>query len=443
MGVRAQQRLMVLTHVLAGDLTLADAASYLRLSERHVRRLADGLAGDRGPAVLVHGNQGRVPINRIDEVRRARLLELADTTYAGFNAEHMADALEEDEPHLAVSAKTLLRLLGGAGVARTRTRRPARHRSRRERMPREGMLVQADGSKHDWLEGRGPELTLVGGIDDATGQLTGGVFREQEDAAGYFLMLAQTIRRFGLPLVLYTDRHGIFRIPSARAPSLAEQLTGQRPLTQFGRALDELGIGWIGAHSPQAKGRVERGWGTAQDRLVSELRRARAATIEDANVVLERYLPRHNGRFGVPAAIDEPAWRGWPGPWPIESVLSCHYPRRVAPDATIAWDGGSMALPRRHDGSAWGRRRVTVEEHVDGSLWVRDGSERHRLAEAPPSAPLLRARTRSRLGDLEPPTTADRPAGTERIPSVGTTPRRPAPDHPWRDGYARRQRRSG
>jgi hypothetical protein len=431
---------MVLTRVLAGELTFGDAAKYLELSTRQVRRLAKGIAGPSGPAVLIHGNRGRVPANRLDPKHRSRIVALAETSYAGFNAAHLADLLVEDEPELAVSARTLQRILADEGLAPSPARRRPRHRHRRERMPREGMLVQADGSRHDWLEGRGPMLTLVGCIDDATSRFPGAVFREQEDAAGYFLVLAQTIRSRGLPLGWYSDRHGIFIKDPARAPTFREQLTGQRSLTQVGRALDELGVAWIGAHSAQAKGRIERNWGTFQDRLVSELRRAGAENLEQANRVLAHYLPRHNERFAVPAAIGEPAWRPWSSPWPVESVLSFHYPRRAAADNTLPWDGRALAIPVA-PGSGTGRRVVIVEEHLDGSLWARDGEAHVRLTEAPPDPPLLRARHRRPLEELALPPDPDRPAVDERPPSAATAGRawRPAPDHPWRGGYAQRQ----
>lgn len=436
---RAQQRLAVLTHVLAGRLTVHEAAAYLRLSERQVRRLLSGLSGPRGAATLVHGNTGRAPVNRIDEDRRARIRGLADGPLRGFNGSHMADVLAEEEPGLAVSAKTLLRVLGDAGVPRTRTRRPARHTSRRERMPREGMLPRTDGSRHDWLEGRGPVITLLGLVDDATGSYTGATFRAQEDAAGYLDILGRTIHARGVPLAVHGDRHTIFRPPD-RAPTLTEQLTGSRGMSQVGRALQEAGIAWIGAHSPQAKGRVERGWGTAQDRLASELRRSGAATLEDANEVLARYLPRHAGWFGVPAADPDPAWRPWSSTWPVESVLSFHYPRRVAADDTLSWEGRALAVPRMEGGGS-GRRAVIVEEHLDGSLWVRDGTAHGRLAEAPPSAPVLRARHRDRLEDLEPSVDHRRPGPDDhdRPPSAHDT-RRPAADHPWRRSYDPRRR---
>ena len=440
LDARAQQRLGVLTHELAGRLTLHQAATYLRLSERQVQRLAAGLAGSRGAAILVHGNTGRTPANRLDEGRRAAIVGLAKGPLGGFNAAHMADVLAEEEPGLAVSARTLQRILRTEGLAPADAPRRPRHHRRRERMPREGMLLQTDGSRHDWLEGRGPVLTLLGLVDDATGRYTGATFRDQEDAAGYLDILQRTVRAHGLPLAVYSDRHGIFRPPD-RAPTLTEQLAGSRGLTQVGRALGEAGIGWIGAHSPQAKGRVERGWGTAQDRLVSELRRAGAATLDEANEVLVRYLPRHNGWFEVPAVEHEPAWRPWSSPWPIESVLSFHYERRASTDDTLPWDGRSLAVPRL-SGSGRGRRTVIVEEHLDGSLWVRDGTAHGRLTEAPPRAPVLRARTRTRFEDLEPTVEPRHPDPAVRPATVGAAWHPPA-DHPWRKGYDRRRRTEG
>jgi hypothetical protein len=247
-------------------------------------------------------------------------------------------------------------------------------------------------------------------------------------------MLTQTAHGPGLPLALYTDRHSTFVSEPGRPPTLSEQLRGQEPKTQMGRALEALGVRWVPAGSPQAKGRSERAWGTLQDRLVSELRRAGASTLEEANVVLRRYLPRFNDRFGVPAAIEDPAWQPWPSPFPVEAELCFHYRRTVSRDATIAWDGIALALPKRRDRRSWSGRRVTVEEHLDGSLWVRDGSERHRLSEAPAVAPLLRARGISRAGPVEAP--SERPVSDEPSPPSAAlarrTPHKPAADHPWR-----------
>ena len=174
-------------------------------------------------------------------------------------------------------------------------------------MAQEGTLLQVDGSRHDWLEGRGPYMTLVGGIDDATGQVPGATFREQEDAQGYFLMLRQVVVGKGVPLAMYSDRHGIFVKTRKQEPSLEEQLAGRRHPTQMVRLLDELEVELILARSPQAKGRIERLLGTFQDRLCSELRLQGVATLEAANVVVAKHLVRHNRRFAPPARDPSPA----------------------------------------------------------------------------------------------------------------------------------------
>lgn len=431
LDARAQQRLYVLTHVLAGELTREEAARVLRLSSRQINRLLDRYRSAEGAAALLHGNRNRRPANRIDDTVRSRLVELATTTYAGFNPVHLAETLAAAE-ELDLSARTVRRILAEAGIALPRTRRSPRHRSRRERMSRAGMLLQVDGSRHDWLEGRGPLLTLVGGIDDATGVFTGATFRAQEDAAGYFTVLAQTAARCGLPMAVYSDQHGIFIKDPNRPATLTEQLTGKRSTTQVRRALEQAGVGWIGATSPQAKGRIERGWGTAQDRLRSVLRRAKAATIEQANAVLAAYLAHHNERFAVPPADPVPAWRGWPAGLSAEAVFCFHYARRVAPDATISWEGRPLALPPRADGRSWSGAGVVVQERPDGSLWVSHAGTDYRLTDAPPEPVTLRARRlrREPFADLIGSAVREtKPA----LPSVATV-RRPLrdPNHPWR-----------
>jgi transposase len=422
LDARTQHRLFVITQALDGRLDVESAARLLELSVRQVRRLTASLRAE-GAAGLVHGNRGRAPVHRTPDRLRATLVDLATTTYAGVNRAHLADLLAEREG-LRVPERTLRRILDEAGVAPVRRRRPARHRSRRERVAQAGRLLQLDGSRHRWLGRSGPYLTLVGAIDDATGIVTAGSFGAQEDAAGYFAILARTVRAYGLPVEVYSDRHGIFVVEGRRPPSIEEQLAGLAPRTQVGRALRDAGIGWIGARSPQAKGRVERLWGTLQDRLVSELRLAGARSLDEANTVLEAYLPRHNERFAVAAEDPELAWRPWTSERPIESVFCFQYPRRVANDATVSWLGRSLALPRRDTGS-WSGRAVTIEERLDGSLWVRHRDVSVPVSAAPDRPIVLRARALSR-----------RSAGKPDYPSSGpgrsNAVWKPAPDHPWR-----------
>jgi hypothetical protein len=168
------------------------------------------------------------------------------------------------------------------------------------------MMLQVDGSPHDWLEGRGPRLCLIGAIDDATGKVVGAFFTQAESSWGYLRLFSKIFKRHGLPQSIYSDRHSVFW--TDREPTLDEQLINKRPLTEVGRALDELGVTLIFAGSPQAKGRIERLWGTFQDRLVSELRLDQAKTLPQAQAVLDRYLCEHNRKFSQPAQT-QPAWR--------------------------------------------------------------------------------------------------------------------------------------
>jgi transposase len=254
LSAREQQWGQVLTQVLEGRLPVREAARLLGHSIRHIRRLLARVR-THGPAALAHGNRGRASPRRLAEKIRARIVALARGLYAGCNDSHCSELLAEREG-LRVSRATVQRVLRQAGIGSPRTRRPPRHRRRRERMPQAGLLAQMNGSHHPWLEDRGPRLVLHAAIDDATGMVLAAVFRLEEDAQGYFLLIRRLIQRYGLPAAVYTDRYGLFRRdPKTRLP-LPEQLTGAEPTTQVGRALHQLGIKWIPASSAPARG----GW---------------------------------------------------------------------------------------------------------------------------------------------------------------------------------------
>jgi len=387
------------------------------LSERQVWRLRRAFERD-GPAALVHGNRGRSSSRRLAEPVRERIVELARTTYDGANDTHLAELLAEHEG-IAIGRSSLQRLLRGAGLASPRRRRPARHRSRRDRMPQEGLLLQTDGSRHDWLEGRGPRLTLVGAIDDATGRMTAATFRDQEDVAGYLTVLRETVRRHGIPLAIYRDRHTLFETPKSSLQTLEEQLADTRTPTQLGRALAELGITSIAARSPQAKGRIERAWGTFQDRLVTELRLAGAVDREGAERVLAGFLPKFNRRFVVPAANPEPAWRPLPAGLRLDRICCLKYRRLVANDHTVRVGSTILQLPPGPGRRGYAGRRVELHLRLDGRLVVWDG-ERELLATPAPADPVqLRALSAARV---EVGTSAPSAAHHEA----------PLADHPWR-----------
>ena len=412
-----QRRAWVLTKVIGGELAVTEAAELLGLSERTVWRLKRRLA-DAGPAGLVHGNRGRPSPRRIDEATRERVRAHARGQYDGANDCHLAELLAEREG-ITLSRVSVRRILRAAGIASPRRRRAPRHRSRRDRMPQAGLLLQTDGSRHDWLEARGPRLTLVAAIDDATGIITGATFRDQEDAAGYLTVLRDTIRRHGVPVALYRDRHAIFETPSGMRMTLEEQLVDRRTPTQFGRALAELGVTSIAARSPQAKGRIERAWGTFQDRLVVELRLAGASDITAANRVLARFVPRFNRRFAVPPADPEPAWRPLPADIGLEQVCCLKYRRVVARDNTVRAGATILQLPARSGNRSYAGRRVEVQLRLDGRLVIWDGQRTVMVRPAPADPVQLRALHHAR------------PEVGAVAPSVGSAAV-PAARHPWR-----------
>jgi hypothetical protein len=277
------------------------------------------------------------------------------------------------------------------------------------------MLLQVDGSRHAWLP-TGGELTLVGGVDDATGMVPYALFRKQEDTYGYLLLLEGILERKGIPLVLYSDRHSIF--VTTGKETLEEQLRGRRQPTQVGRALEELGIQWIPASSPQAKGRVERLWQTFQDRLRVELRLAGATTLEKANQVLEAFLPKYNARFGVPARQPGLAYRPLPDGLDPKSVLCYKYQRVVASDNTVQFEGRTLQIPPTPGRASYAGARVEVQKRLDGTIVVVHHGVALPTREAPPTPIALRSPK-----DTHSPTRhAHKPIGHPK----------PAPNHPWR-----------
>jgi hypothetical protein len=416
MTMTEQRRARVLTRVLMGERSMAEGAAELGLSERQLWRQRAAFVR-AGPAGLVHGNRGRASERRIDRALRARIVDLRER-YGPLNDSHFCELLAEREA-IVLSRESLRQMLRAAGIASPRRRRSPRYRSRRPRMGAEGTLLQLDGSRHDWLEGRGhdPELVLLGAIDDATGLVTAAVFREQEDAAGYLEILSATLLAYGLPGAIYRDGHSAF------APSNPSRDRGDDDapaLSQVGRALVELDIDSILAGSAQAKGRVERLWGTFQDRLVVELRLAGVVERAGANAFLVEFLPRHNARFGVPAADPTPAWRTVPDDVRLDRVLVFKYRRKVAKDHTIHLGGRVLQLPRGATGAAnYAGKRVEVHVGLDGSVVAFDGERRLAISAAPPDPGQLRSQKAQRvLPSLS--------------PAAATIPWTPPRDHPWK-----------
>src|ERR1700723_4694077 len=362
------QRVKVIENAVAGRLRVSQAARLLQLSERQVQRLKRRYRPD-SVAWVHHGNRGRPMPWALPAAQRGMILELARGKYVGFNDCHLCQKLHSEE-HLSVSRESVRRILRRAQLASPQKRRPRQYRARRLRRPRFGMMVLTDASRHDWLEGRGPELTLVGFQDDATGQILAAHFQlEEENTVGYLRALHAMITAHGVPLSLYHDRHSIFQRNDSHW-TLAEQLAGKQAPTQLGQALQQLGIQQIPAYSPQAKGRIERAWRTCQDRLVSELRLARATTLPQANAVLAHFCADYNQRFACPPAEAASDFRRLPRRFDLARCLSLRYQRVVSADHTVALGSQSIALPPLPAHRGYAGETVELSHQLDGVLRV-------------------------------------------------------------------------
>ena len=371
MSQKEFQRVKVIENAAGGRLSVREASRLLQLSERQVQRLKRRYRPD-SVGWVQHGNRGRSMPWAVSIPQKQLILSLARGKYQGFNDSHLAEKLRVEE-NLAVSRETVRRILRGAKLASPQKRRPRQYRSRRPPRPRLGMMALTDASRHDWLEGRGPQLTLVGFQDDATGQILAAHFQlEPENTLGYLRALHAMITVHGIPLSLYRDRHSIFQRNDSHW-TLAEQLAGKQTFTQLGRALEELGIEQIPAYSPQAKGRIERAWRTCQDRLVSELRLARATTLSEANAVLGQFRSDYNQRFARPAADAVCDFRSLPHRFDLARCLSLHYQRIVGADHVITLGAYSIALPPYARPSRLRPTTVELSHQLDGTLRVYRG----------------------------------------------------------------------
>ena len=365
---KEQKRAGVLVEVEKGVMTGRQAAGMMGVSLRQMRRLIAAYRKE-GVAALAHGNRGRQPFNAIEDRVKQHVVSLASSKYTDFNHQHLTECLAERED-IFISRSSVRNILLGAGIRSPRKRRAPKHRSRRERYPREGMLLQVDGSPHDWLEGRGPQLSLIGAIDDATSSVPYAIFQEHEDSRGYFLMLREIILRQGIPQALYHDHYSVFQVNDDKTSSIEDELTGKQPLTQFGRLLEELGIISITANSPEAKGRIERLWGTFQDRLVSELRLAGTKTIEEANRVLSDFLPRYNQRFAIKAVDQESAYIKPDGSFNPDEYFCFKYPRVVGSDNVVRFGKYRLQILPTEERLSYARCNILVYEKLDGRLAV-------------------------------------------------------------------------
>ncbi len=368
MSPEEARRISIIRRAIDKVITQKKAAEVIGLSYRQTKRLVARVReeGNRG---IVHKSRGQPSNRKIDDKVRAKVIELYDKKYGDFGPTLASEKLDEINK-IKVDHETLRRWLIGTDRDKWQWRRKARpHRRWRQRKEHFGEMVQMDGSHHDWLEGRGPELVFMGYIDDATGK-TFGRFYDYEGIMPAMDGLKRYINKYGLPQSIYLDKHSTYK--STREQTIQEQLKNEMPMTQFERAAKELGIVVIHANSCEAKGRVERGFGTHQDRLIKEMRLAEVKSKDEANEFLETYLPKHNKRFSIPPAKKANLHRKAPGWKELKKILCIRTKRRLRNDAVIRHNNRFYQvedIPRRRI------KAVIVEDRLDGSMHVRNNGQ--------------------------------------------------------------------
>lgn len=395
------KRLHVIHKVLAGALTQRQAAEVVSLSERQIRRIVKRIEaeGDKG---IQHRSRGRESNRRLPKKLVAKVVQLYEEKYHGFGPTLTAEKLLEIEG-IEVSKETVRRWLIEAGQWQ-KGRKGSTHRQWRERKSCLGEMLQLDGSHHDWFEGRRPKCVLMAYIDDATSKVYGR-FYEYEGTIPAMDSFKRYIRKHGIPMSLYMDKHTTYK--STAEPSIEDEINGTTPLSEFGRALTELAVKIIHAHSPQAKGRIERLFKTLQDRLVKEMTIRGINTIEEANRHLDTYLSAHNKRFAVKAKAQDDLHREIPRGLNLDKVLCIRTVRALRNDFTVAHDGKLYQVV-----DAVRTKKVVVEERINGTMAI--------LCE---DRPLKFREILARPQKQQPPV---RPSLPKRTPVA------PPRNHPWR-----------
>ena len=358
----------VLEQVAQFALSLKEAAAIMGVSYRQAKRIRkrwqrDGLEG------FCHRNRGRSVSHALDPKTAAKLLALHEANYQNFNDTHFVEMLVEKEG-IGVSREKVRQLLRAAGRGPKRKRRVRKHHARRPRKTRAGIMMQWDGSPHRWFGPESHPCCLMSAIDDATSKLLGALFVPAESSASYLRLLDRVISRHGAPLSVYQDRHGAL-VRTDGYWSLEEQLQGKQYPTHVGRVLEDLGITAISAHRPQAKGRIERGFGVMQDRLIAELELDGITDMDQANQWLENYyIPRYNHRFGKQAAEPGKAFVKIYKRERYEKIAFA-YEAVVSNDNCVRLGGLMIDVPPGKNRPSYAKAKVLVKQHLDGCWTVR------------------------------------------------------------------------
>lgn len=360
-------RARVLEQVAQHALSLKEAAVIMGVSYRQAKRIqarwcSEGLAG------LSHRNRGRAVNHALNPDLATRILALHEEKYKNFNDSHFVEMLKENEG-IGISREKVRQLLRAAGRKPKRKRRNKKHHARRPRKDKAGIMMQWDGSPHRWFGPKSHPCCLMSAIDDATSKLLGAIFVPVESSASYLRLLDMVVRRHGVPLSVYQDRHRAL-VRADDHWSVEEQLLGKQYPTHVGRVLEDLGIRAISAHSPQAKGRVERGFGVMQDRLIAELELHGITDMDQANQWLEEYyIPRHNKRFGKKAAEPGKAFNKIIKRDRYDKIAFA-YEAVVSNDNCVRLGGLLIDVPPGGNRQGFAKAKVLVKQHLDGCWTV-------------------------------------------------------------------------
>ena len=364
MSRKELNRLPILHKVMDKRLTQLEAAKMLELSVRHTRRIIKKIRA-KGDEAIIHGNRGKISPGKLPQSIEKEIVLLLKKKYYDFGPTFAAEKLFELEK-IKISKEKLRQIMVQYEVKYPKRKDPGNVHQWRERKHHIGEMIQMDGSDHDWLEGRGPKMVLMGYIDDATSRIFGqfyeyeGTFPAMNSFRGY-------IKKYGLPFSFYIDRHSTYK--TTRQPTIEEDLKMEFPKTQFGRLLNELSVKIIYARSPQAKGRIERAFGTLQDRLTKEMRLAGISTLEQANEFLKEYLPKHNAKYAVAPAKRTNLHKPVPKHLNIEEIFCIKEFRSITNGYTIQWKNRIFLI--RDPSITMKKQRVCVMEHFDGNITLK------------------------------------------------------------------------
>lgn len=382
------QRVKVMEQVMSGAATLVQASEFIGISYRQAKRLKVRYRR-RGPEGVIHGNRGRTPANALDGSKKELILCLSTGKYSECNDSHFTEMLREREG-IIISRESVRKLRRADGQKPKRKRRPVKHRSRRPRKECQGMLVQWDGSPHQWFGEDQPPSCLLSCVDDADGKLLAALFVPHETSEGYLRLLCKLLVRHGAPVAIYHDRHSIF-VRTDDYWSIQEQLQGCQYPTHVGRVLDELNICSVQAYSPQAKGRIERSFGTLQDRLVAELALEGITDMDSANRWLDAvFINRHNRKFAKKPQLPTSTFRKL-SQTEIYLKVSYAYEATVGNDNCVRLGGLCIDIPKSKPEKSYARKQVLVRQHLDGKWTVWDGDIKIASHKATPFSEPLRS----------------------------------------------------